>query len=352
MCQRRMSITSMCACVAAALCGLTQVAAAAGPGAVVVVAQDGSGDYTCLEAAVGDFSVTEIIVMPGVYEENILITKDLTIRAYDGPLTTILDGSKHRRWTKGCGGQSIAQDNGIEINKALNVTIEGLCVTNAKAGINVLDDDRVTLRNCVFWANESSGIQIQNDWASGHSPRLTVYNCVCVANGAHGIFLGQFRWYDNEYCPVTLVRNSILVANGGYGLCLSNADVLFETANVSLDYNCCTGNAVANYGPKIGDGQTISAGAHSFTASPYFVRGNAGDFRLAPSSPCINAGTPGTGFMDPDGTVNDVGAYGGPGASTFFESPADGPIVRELTVTPGTVAQGSTLRIQAKGSVR
>jgi hypothetical protein len=121
---------------------------------------------------------------------------------------------------------------------------------------------------------------------------------------------------------------------------------------VSLDYNCCTGNKSANYGPGIGPGQPIPDGSHSFTDSPYFVKGNAGDFRLASWSRCIDAGAPGTGFMDPDGTTNDVGAYGGPGAATFFQNPTDGPIVRDLTVTPGSVPQGSPLTIRAVGSVR
>ena len=353
MCKKMMSIAATCTCLTLSICGLVRTAAGADLGGVVIVDRYGGGDYTCIQAAIDDYSVTEILVMPGVYEENILITKDLTIRAYDGPLMTILDGSKRRRWTRGCGGQSVAQDNVIEINKALNVTIEGLCVTNGKCGINILDDDRVTLRNCVFWANQNHGIQIQDNWTSGHGPRASVYNCICVDNGVLGIFIGQY--HDNnryDWCPITLVRNSILIANGQYGLRLSQSDRIWNATNVSLDYNCCTGNTTANYGPGIGQGQVIPAGANSFTDSPYFVRGNAGDFRLADWSPCIDAGSPGSGFMDPDGTTNDVGAYGGPGAATFFESPADGPIVRELTVTPGSVAQGSTLRIQAKGSVR
>lgn len=355
MCKKMMSIASMCACVALSLCGLIQTADGAGVGGIVVVDRYGSGDYTCIQAAIDDYSVTEILVMPGVYEENILITKDLTIRAYDGPLMTILDGSKHRRWARGCAGQSVAQDNVIEINKALNVTIEGLCITNGKSGINILDDDRVTLRNCVFWANQNHGVQIQDQWTQGHGPRTTIYNCICVDNGASGIFIGQFHpstMYGYDYCPITIVKNSILIANGQYGLRLSQSDALLAAANVSLDYNCCTGNRTANYGPGLGQGQAISAGANSFADSPYFVQGNAGDFRLAGWSPCIDAGSPGSGFMDPDGTINDVGAYGGPGSAMFFESPADGPIVRELTVTPGSVVQGSTLRIRAKGSVR
>jgi len=328
-------------------------ALAAGPGGVVIVAQDSSGDYDCIQSAIDDYSSSEIIIMPGRYTENILITKDITIRAYDGPLTTIIDGSHHRRWVNGCSGQSVAQNNAIETNAALEITIAGLCITNGASGIKIQDDDRVTLRNCVFWANQNHGIEIKNNWQSGHEPRASIYNCISVDNGGSGVFIGQYHRYGyGSACPILNMRNTILIANNEYGISLSVASSVGNATNVSLDYNCCTGNRFGNYGPNIGMDQTIPAGQNSIAASPYFVHGNAGDFRLTPWSPCVNAGSPGAGFMDPDGTINDMGAYGGSGAATFFESPIDGPIVREVTITPGTVAQGSTLTIRAKGSVR
>ena len=328
------------------------LAATAGPGGILVVAQDGTGDHTLIQDAIDDFSASEIVVMPGKYEENILITKNLKIRAFDGPLTTIIDGSKRRRWTKGIGGPSVVQDNVIDINKALNVVIEGLCVTNGVNGVYVQEDDNVTLRDCAFWANQSMGIVIHNSWSAGHGPRTTVYNCVCVSNGAHGMGIGQWHQAYLDHCPVTTIRNSIFVANGTYGITFYESDSLTDVANVSLDYNCCTGNKTANYGPGIGQGQSIPAGVNSFADAPYFVDGNGGDFRLATWSRCINAGAPGAAFTDPDGTLNDVGAYGGPGAATFFQNPWDGPMVRELTVTPGSVSQGTPLTIRAVGSVR
>ena len=38
-------------------------------------------------------------------------------------------------------------------------------------------------------------------------------------------------------------------------------------------------------------------------------------FRLLAGSPCINRGHPDPVYNDPDGTRNDMGAFGGPGAS-------------------------------------
>jgi hypothetical protein len=41
-----------------------------------------------------------------------------------------------------------------------------------------------------------------------------------------------------------------------------------------------------------------------------------GDFHLQnPQSPCIDAGDPDRAYDDADGSLNDIGAYGGPGGS-------------------------------------
>lgn len=45
--------------------------------------------------------------------------------------------------------------------------------------------------------------------------------------------------------------------------------------------------------------------------NPLFI--SSGDFHLQSSSPCIDTGNPATQYNDPDGSRNDMGAYGGPG---------------------------------------
>jgi len=327
-------------------------AMAQGPGGTVIVAQDGSGDYECIQSAIDDYSSTEIVVMPGRYTENILITKDITIKAYDGPLTTIIDGSRQLRWENKASGQTSPQSDGIWVNPAQKVVIQGLCVTNARHGIVVDYDAHASLKNCIFWANKENGIFISNGYEQNHDPTTIIYNCIAVDNGQSGILIGQFHYGSYDYCPPTTILGTITVANNEYGIRLAESDRMQNTHKITLNYNCSVANRTNNYGPGIGQNQTISEGANSFSLAPYFVDGNAGDFRLTPWSPCVDGGSPGAGFMDPDGTTNDMGAYGGPGAATFFESPIDGPMVREVTITPGAVAQGTTLTIHAKGSVR
>ncbi len=62
-----------------------------------------------------------------------------------------------------------------------------------------------------------------------------------------------------------------------------------------------------------------SAGIGCWPGDPVFAKsGNFIEvnewFQLAASSPCVDAGQPGDDFLDPDGTRNNMGAFGGPGA--------------------------------------
>ena len=47
---------------------------------------------------------------------------------------------------------------------------------------------------------------------------------------------------------------------------------------------------------------------------PLFADPKNGDFHLMPDSPCINGGNPAPIYNDPDGSRNNMGAFGGPGA--------------------------------------
>jgi hypothetical protein len=58
----------------------------------------------------------------------------------------------------------------------------------------------------------------------------------------------------------------------------------------------------------------------NISMDPLFMNPENGDFRLKPNSPCINAGNPNPIYDDPDGSINDMGAYGGPQRSSKFKA--------------------------------
>ncbi|MES2640721.1 MAG: hypothetical protein V4850_14595 [Myxococcota bacterium] len=59
------------------------------------------------------------------------------------------------------------------------------------------------------------------------------------------------------------------------------------------------------------DGTVWSGADGNFTSDPLFTDQAGGDYTLLPGSPCVDAGLPAPAHTDPDGTRNDIGAYGG-----------------------------------------
>jgi len=49
----------------------------------------------------------------------------------------------------------------------------------------------------------------------------------------------------------------------------------------------------------------------NLSENPDFAAWSSNDFSLLSGSPCIDAGNPSSEFNDPDGTRNDMGAFGG-----------------------------------------
>ena len=54
----------------------------------------------------------------------------------------------------------------------------------------------------------------------------------------------------------------------------------------------------------------------NITVDPLFTDASGNDFTLQSTSPCIDAGNSDPIYNDPDGSRNDMGAYGGPKAKT------------------------------------
>lgn len=314
----------------------------------VTVKKDGIGDYTTIQSALDDLGrpYNEIVVFPGLYQENLLISSDVTLRAYEGPYLTGIDGSQH---TNG-------RMDAITINPELtDVKIIGLYITNGTIGVNVKTGAQVLIANCVIANMTSHGLLLC--WtASGTVTKADVYNNVIMSNTGAGIFLtdenlGGFG-VDLGYYTI---MNNIIVQNLGSGITSREADTAYSV-RVTIDYNNVNGNTPANYSNGVGSSVEVKPGSHEQHESPLFIAdapsGIGADIRLQEDSLCKHTGNESNAFNNPDGTRNDIGAYGGPYCATFFESPSDGPMVRGVSVVPASVPQGETFSIQATVAVR
>lgn len=301
-----------------------------------------SAPYDTIQAAINDAGATEIIVFPGTYAENLAVTKAISIYGYDGPHTTRIDGS--------------AGTDTISINRGITVRIEGLAISSGKRyGLVQPTEGTLRLRNCVFCGNTSHGLLIQRS-ESAVAPNVQIYNCIMVANGGSGLMLNGLYHNGAFWWPTLVAMNNIFIGNSRYAIETNSNGDNDNSGSITLNYNCYVGNIVGKYVYPIGTTAPYHPGSHSIELSPEFVGGMVSscgiDFRLLPTSPCKDMGHPGIGFLDPDGTCNDIGAYGGPGAQNFYTSPNDGPFIRSVTIDQGMVPRGGTFTIRATGAAR
>ncbi|WP_193213659.1 right-handed parallel beta-helix repeat-containing protein [Luteolibacter marinus] len=302
--------------------------------------------YDTIQAAISDLflGADDILVYPGTYHENLTITKNVTLRSHDGPHTTLIDGSKRS-----------PHAHGITFNESLNVTIEGFTISGAQTGIYQPARGSLTLKNLILVGNTGDGVLAAAPPNSSERAKLVIYNCVFAANTESGIQINNYYSYPTNYHASMAAYNNIFIGNGSYGIEMGANSSYDGSGSILIDYNNAIGNTAGNYNTNLST--RYSTGAHSISTSPTFVGGTGPlttrDFRLVPgNNPCIDSGMPGLSWLDPDGTRNDMGAYGGPGAQRFYTSPNDGPFIRDVTIREGLVPKGSTFTIDATGAVR
>jgi hypothetical protein len=191
---------------------------------------------------------------------------------------------------------------------------------------------------------------------------VQIINCVLQNNISDGIEI-----FITEPNPVggspdmfnVTIQNSIFLNNQTWGVNIQSNDsstlASSSRSRFIFNYNNAFGNTMGSYNERITGGQ-VNLGQGLLSLNPQFVGTAAGlgsDARLSSTSQMKDSGWDGTNSImrDPDGTRNDMGAYGGPFSAGFFESPDDGPEVRNI-VAPATVRQGDMITIQATGVVR
>jgi hypothetical protein len=139
-------------------------------------------------------------------------------------------------------------------------------------------------------------------------------NCVIVGNKASGRGAGVLVYY---YGPAPMT-NCTFYGNtaGTAGAVYSYYSTAFTVKNIIAWGNgpSPVQGVSATYS-NIEQATGIYTGVGNFNLNPLFVDSAGGDFRLQPSSPCINMGDP-TSPKDADGTNADIGANLGPEQGT------------------------------------
>ena len=191
-------------------------------------------------------------------------------------------------------GNSIA---GILCRFNSSPSISGNFITGGKGyGIHAVESSRPKIENNIIVDNETDGVRLEN------LSNAVIVNNVFANNRYFGLFC------SNNSSPD--VRNNIFTRNGsilrgGMGVSAENS------SSPIIEYNDFWGNAITAV--SISGDRTLSMLTNIIT-DPIFVDLNGSNYRLKPGSLCINAGDSLSQYNDPDGSRNDMGAYGGPHA--------------------------------------
>jgi hypothetical protein len=209
-------------------------------------------------------------VKPGTYRENIYSwEKCVWLESSNGPEVTIIDASND--W------------QGIWFDGEQDTTtgIRGFTIIGSQ-GQGILLEDRASpkvVNNIVL----SSGVDNLTAWRN----RSIIRNNI-MSDSDHNIEL----WYSYGEVDNNIVIHSHSVAFWNISAADNNP--------IILDYNLIWDYGQLNAGLRFGQHNIIDR-------DPLFV---IDSFRLATNSPCINSGRP--DLQDLDGSISDIGAYGGP----------------------------------------
>jgi parallel beta-helix repeat protein len=283
--------------------------------AEITVKQYGGGDYDNIGAAITNANYDDrIIVYPGIYEEAVEINKDLSLIGL-GPQVVTIDSRPNGNTA-----------DGITINEYIAASVIGFTITSDHDGISLKANSTCIIRNNCIVSNGRDGIRF-----AGASAEASIINNVIYKNNNNGIYS------YGDYNAKPYIHNNIISENGDYGLLLHLAASTISHNNVYLN---TTGNYIH-----------CSPGTGDISEYPRFFNPDIGRFELISNSLCINAGRPGSADIDPDGSRNDMGAYGGTYCASFWPYPPGAPIITNLNATPTSVPKGSPITIEATGEV-
>jgi hypothetical protein len=245
----------------------------------------------------------EIIVTNGVYQTgtamangtNRVALANVELRSVNGPQMTVIDGALSVR--------------GVYVGT--NAVLNGFTVRNGRAwgmygltnppppryGGAVLSEPSGIITNCILTGNSATGLvftmvdccpptawdwfPVRMDGGGAFGGRL--YNCILSGNSG-GYGGGAYR---------ATLYHCVVTGNDGDGgvdeSTLYNCIVRFNRGGdwrgSTFSFSCTT---------------PLPGGLGNIEADPLFVNAAAGDYRLRPDSPCIDAGTNLTGLITTD----------------------------------------------------
>lgn len=333
------------------------------PTRTCTVSPQGWANFTAVQAAINDGSCTAITVYQGIYRENLVINRSVTIKGQI-PANTILDGNAQGRVVEVNSGIATLTDltiqngkindvgAGVWVHPGASATLNRVAVINNSAllggvrnigdGGGIYNSGALTLISSLVAENSAQNMG-GGIWSNGNI--LVIANSTVANNSAQfaggGLLLAgnpDYSSFDWRAINTTLTNNRLDV--GTHGMAVAYLNVLPNT-NLTLSNSIVGPHASTNcFGPLRDGGNNLDAdgtcgvgAASDPLLDPVGLRDNGGTLRsiaLRGNSPAIDMGNPTTCATAPisnrdmrgekrpkdgDGVglaVCDIGAYEAP----------------------------------------
>ncbi len=286
-------------------------------------------EFSTIQAAIDIASSRDtVLVAEGTFHENIdFVGKEIVVTSVFGADQTTI-----------CALVDSIPTVSIANGEKKGTEISGFTITGSRAGGVHCNKSSPLIRNNVITGNRSSlpnrGAAV--DWVGVSGAVLThnvIHGDTAVINGApvhlnggcvedtisYNIFydnLGNGQIRCTYEIGLICVTNNTIEAGGGEGLrndargdmfaynnIIYGADsygMLSNVGSIWADYNCTWDNNLGDY--------NFTPMGNNISADPQFLNQEQRDYRLAATSPCVDAGHPSFEYSDPDGSRNDIGA--------------------------------------------
>lgn len=238
-----------------------------------------------------------IRVHPGIYQETLeIVAKEVLIISREGFQSTILQ-------------PTFADPPNERVVNIASGILQGFTIEQGQPsfggrGGGIFISENGTVQNCYITGNESEtnggGVFIKND---GNLYNNIIFNNTAGSGSGIYIYSGHGAVINN-----TIIGNDIFINGDCTGLLLRNNIIYNAHSDISFFDQAGQLGVTIDYSLLDND---IGIGTDIIIADPMFD--NFIDFKLSPTSPCIDAGHPDAQYFDTDSSRNDLGAYGGPG---------------------------------------